>query len=113
MSQRDPTASLCDMLDYALKAVRFCERKTLDDLQQDEILQLAVARAVELIGEAAYRVPQETRRQHPDIPWQDIVATRHRLIHGYDRVDMQIIWDTIQGDLPALITAPRTIPGVQ
>ena len=102
MSRHDPVASLHDMLDYALKAVRFCENKSQRDLEQDEVLQLAVVRALELVGEAASRVPQDVRNQHPNIPWQDIVGTRNRLIHGYDRVDLRIVWDTIQDDLPLL-----------
>jgi uncharacterized protein with HEPN domain len=103
MSRHDPTASLRDMLEYAAKAVRFCENKTREDFEQDEMLQLAVARAVELVGEAASRVPVDVRNQYPAIPWQDIVGTRNRLIHGYDRVDLRVIWDTIQDDLPPLV----------
>jgi uncharacterized protein with HEPN domain len=105
MSRHDPGASLREMLDYARKAVRFCEGKSFDDFERDEILQLAVVRAVELVGEAASRVPQDIRRQHPAIPWQDIIGTRGRLIHGYDRIDLHIVWGTVQDDLPALIEA--------
>jgi uncharacterized protein with HEPN domain len=71
-------------------------------------LQLAVARAVELVGEAASRVPTDTRDSFPTIPWPDIVGTRNRLIHGYDRVDLRIVWDTVQEDLPGLIETLKT-----
>lgn len=111
MSRHDPAASLHDMLQYALKAVRFCENKSQGDLERDEVLQLAVARAVELVGEAASRVPQDVRTHHPTIPWQDIVGTRNRLIHGYDRIDVRIVWDTIQDDLPPLIETLRSSLG--
>jgi uncharacterized protein with HEPN domain len=109
MSQRDPTAALQDMLNYARKAVHFCEGKSLDQLERDELLQFAVVRALELVGEAAWRVPEDIRDQYPTIPWQDIVGTRNRLIHGYDRIDLRIVWDTIQDDLPPLIETLRTI----
>ena len=111
MSQHDPVAPLHDMLEYALKAMRFCENKSQDDLERDEVLQLAVVRAVELVGEAASRVSQKVRSQNPDIPWQDIIGTRNRLIHGYDRVDLGIVWDTIQDDLPSLIAILRSTLG--
>ncbi|MCI0492372.1 MAG: DUF86 domain-containing protein [Planctomycetes bacterium] len=109
MSRRDPTASLQDMLDYARKAVRICGDRSQGDFETDEILQLAVVRALELVGEAATRVPQDVRNQHPTIPWQDIVGTRNRLIHGYDCVDVRIVWDTIQDDLPQLIDILRLV----
>jgi uncharacterized protein with HEPN domain len=111
MSRRDPAASLRDMLDYAQKAVCFCEGKSRDDFEHDELLQLAVVRALELVGEAASRVPTDVRDQSPLIPWQDIIGTRHRLIHGYDRVDLRIVWDTVQDDLPPLIDTLRSCLG--
>ena len=111
MSRHDPTASLHDMLDYAVKAARFCVNKSQHDWEQDEVLQLAVVRALELVGEAASRVPQDVRNQHLNIPWQDIVGTRNRLIHSYDRVDLRIVWDTIQDDLPPLIAVLHELLG--
>ena len=111
MSQHDPLGSLHDMLDFARKAVRFCQGKSQLDLEQDEVLQLAVARAIELIGEAASRVPLDVRKQHAVIPWPDIIATRNRLIHGYDRVDLGIVWATVEVDLPPLIEMLRRALG--
>jgi uncharacterized protein with HEPN domain len=111
MSRHDPAASLQDMLDYAQKAVRFCEGKTRDEFEQEELLQLAVVRVIELIGEAASRVANDVRNQFPTVPWQEIVGTRNRLIHGYDRVDLRIVWDTVQDDLPPLIETLRVSLG--
>jgi len=66
---------------------------------------------VELIGEAASQVPQEVRGKYPNVPWPKIVSMRNRLIHGYDVVDYEILWDTITEDLPLLITElERIIP---
>jgi uncharacterized protein with HEPN domain len=107
MSRHDVAASLQDMRDYAEKAVRFCEAKSRDAFEQDELLQLAIVRLIELIGEAASRIVPDVRNRFPMIPWQEIVATRNRLIHGYDRIDLAIVWDTVQDDLPPLIEALR------
>ncbi len=60
---------------------------------------------MEIIGEAAGRISPETRAKLPEIPWSDVVAMRNRLIHGYDNVDHDILWDTITHDLPLLLEA--------
>jgi uncharacterized protein with HEPN domain len=70
-------------------------RKKRADLDQDRMLELALVRLMEIIGEAAGRVTPETRAQLPNLPWSDIVAMRNRLIHGYDSVDPDILWTTI------------------
>lgn len=73
------------------------------DLDADRMLQLALVRLVEIVGEAATRVSAVGQRQHGKIPWKAAKGMRNRLIHGYDKVDLNILWDTIQMDLPALI----------
>lgn len=65
--------------------------------------QLALTRLVEIIGEAARRVSESTIRNNPDIPWSDITGMRNRLAHGYDVIDLDLLWDTVQVDLPLLI----------
>ncbi|MBI2357942.1 MAG: DUF86 domain-containing protein [Deltaproteobacteria bacterium] len=55
---------------------------------------------VELVGEAAGQIPRATQKRYRDIPWPKIVSMRNRLIHGYDFVDYDILWDTITQDLP-------------
>jgi uncharacterized protein with HEPN domain len=69
----------------------------------------ATLRNLELIGEAATRVPDEIRTTHPDIPWRMIIATRNRLIHAYLGIDDDTVWSIIQDDLPALIPALQRI----
>ena len=64
---------------------------------------------VELTGEAAGQVPRATQKRYPDIPWPKIVSMRNRLIHGYDFVDYDILFDTITHDLPPLIDALEKI----
>lgn len=103
MSRRDDRLSLQHMLDHATEAVELTLGQTRDDLEEQRLLQLALVRLVEIVGEAAGRVSKDTQRRHPEIPWPQIVSMRNRLIHGYDFVDHDILWQTIQEDLPLLI----------
>jgi uncharacterized protein with HEPN domain len=59
-------------------------------------------RLVEVIGEAASRIPEPDRKKWPEIPWRQIIGTRHHLIHGYDAVDPDILWSILTKDLPDL-----------
>lgn len=79
--------------------------RTRQDLEDDRQLSLSLVRLLEVVGEAANRVPEEERAIYPEVPWQDIVDLRNRLIHGYDAVDLDIVWQIVQVDLPALIEA--------
>ena len=103
MSRHDPLVRLKHMLDYAREAVEMIKGKKADDLDGDRKLTLALTHLVELVGEAASQVPQEMRGKYPNVPWPKIVSMRNRLIHGYDFVDYEILWDTIVEDLPLLI----------
>ncbi len=109
MSKRDPTAALRHMFDHAKEAVQLAEGKTSADLDTDRLLNLALVRLLEIVGEAAGRVPEAVSALHPEIPWPQIVSLRNRLIHGYDSVDFNILWQIITGDLPPLIAALEAI----
>ena len=92
------------MLDHAKEAITAAQGRTRADLDNDRLLNLALVRLLEIIGEAASRVPREDRDLYPDIPWPEIVGLRNRLIHGYDEVDFDILWQIVTTDLPLLIT---------
>ena len=109
MSRHEDAVRLRHMLDAALKVREFVAGRTRGDLEQDERLALALVRLVEIIGEAAKQVSEETRTLHPHIPWASIMATRNRLIHGYFDVDLDIIWHIVSADLPALIPVLQRI----
>lgn len=102
MNERDKTL-LRDMLDMSRKAQTFLDNKTLDALDQDEILTFALVRAIELIGEAASKITPETRGSLPQIPWKSVVGMRNKIIHDYKSVDYRIVWKTITDDLPPLV----------
>lgn len=88
----------------------FAEGRTRGDLDDDRLLVLALVKAIEILGEAAYQISEETRNVLPDIPWQDIIGIRHRLVHAYFDINLDILWQTIQEDLPPLVdTLERTL----
>ena len=91
------------MLDAAETVLKFTAKKKRSDLDTDEKLALALVRLLEVIGEAARHVSEETRRRFPDIPWKEIAGTRDRLVHGYFDVDLEIVWQITTRDLPPLI----------
>ncbi|NQT86537.1 DUF86 domain-containing protein [bacterium] len=111
MSRRDDTISLRHMLDHALEAVELTRGRHRDDLDADRLLNLALVRLLEVIGEAARRVAPATQAEAHDIPWPQIVSLRNRLIHGYDAVDFDILWNIVELDLPPLTAALRRVLG--
>ncbi len=68
----------------------------------DPKTQDAVIRNIEIIGEAVKRLSAATREAHPEVPWSKIAGTRDRIIHGYFNVDLDIIWDVVETELPSL-----------
>ena len=111
MPRRDPTVRLLHMRDHAEKAVAMAKGQTRKDLDTDEKLRLALTHLVELVGESASQVTAEVQAKHPEIPWPKVISMRHRLIHGYDFVDYDILWDTITRSLPGLIETLNRILG--
>jgi uncharacterized protein with HEPN domain len=101
--RHDDQIRLRHMLDAAIEARRFCKGKSRQLFNADRMLVLSVIKSVEIVGEAASKVSEITRAQTSDIPWEDIVSMRNRLIHGYFDVNLDIVWETVNTDLPRLI----------
>ena len=102
------------MRDHAREVIDLMRGRTRDDLDTDRLLSLGVVRLLEIVGEAAARVPDEERARWPAVPWVSIVGLRNRLIHGYDDVDYDIVWEIVTTDLPKLVTElARTLPDSQ
>lgn len=93
------------MLDAATEAAEFVRGKHRSDLAGERMRVLALLKALEIVGEAATKVTEETRLGVPGIPWCDVVGMRHRLVHGYFDVDLDVVWTTVSEDLPELIAA--------
>jgi len=103
MTQHDPIVRMRHMLDHAKEAVELLAGRGKADLKGNRVLELALVRLVEIVGEAAARMPVEEQSRYPSIPWKEIVGMRNRLVHGYDVIDLDVLWDTVQIDLPQLI----------
>ena len=109
MSRHDDQVSLKDMLEHAKEAIEILGDTSREELADNRVIQLALTRLMEIVGEAANRVSQETQQEHPKILWAQIIGMRNRLVHGYDVVDYDLLWDTVTKDLPPLITALKGI----
>jgi uncharacterized protein with HEPN domain len=105
MSKHDETTYLRHMRDYAAEARQFASGRSRADLDHDRMFMLAVTRLLEMLGEAATQVSSATRIQNPQIPWPSIISLRHRLVHAYDQINLDIIWDILSNVLPPLIAA--------
>lgn len=103
MTRRDDSITMRQMLDHAREAIQFTAGKSLDDVLNDRLLGLALVRLTEILGEAANRVPPETRARYPRVQWRQAIATRNRVIHGYDTIDLKVVYEVIQHNLPPLV----------
>ena len=106
---RRDEAYLLDILIAARKASALVEGMTWEAFAESELHQNAVIRLLEVLGEATTHVSQSTREDHPEIPWTEMIGMRHRLIHEYFRVDLRVVWETVQRDLPELIVLVATL----
>jgi uncharacterized protein with HEPN domain len=95
MTLHNDRVTIEQMLDYGREAVAYTANRSVVDLESDRLL--------EMVGEAARRVSDDLRLRHPEVAWSQIIGLRNRLIHGYDTIDNQILWQIINNDLPDLI----------
>ena len=110
MTQRCPEDFLQDMVNYAEDATNFVVDMDFATFEQDKRTSYVVVRAVEVIGEAAKNIPQPLKDQYPHVLWRSIAGMRDKVTHQYFGVDLQVLWDTVQQDIPPLKTATATHP---
>jgi len=96
-------AYLLDMLLAARKVLEFVEDISADMFLSDELVQNAVMRQIQIIGEAAAKVSDEFQAAHANIPWREIVGMRNRLVHEYFHIIPERIWGVVESDIPDLI----------
>jgi uncharacterized protein with HEPN domain len=104
MSERDWLFRLADIIDRCNRILRYTAHVTRQQLNDQPMVVDAVLRNLEIVGEAAARVPPEVRTAHPNLPWQSMIGMRNRLIHDYPGIDLDIVWQTIQEDIPDLLS---------
>ena len=93
---------LDDILDAIDKAEILLADVTYDQFSSDFKIHYAVVRALEIIGEATKRLPSALRDKYPAIPWKGMAGMRDRIIHGYDMVDYEIVWNTVKQGIPQI-----------
>ena len=95
------------MIEAGEKAVGFSAERSRTDLESDEMLRFALVKLVEIVGEAAKQVSDETRGRHPAVAWAGASRMRDRLVHHYFDINLDILWSTVTEDLPRLLEALR------
>ena len=90
------------MLDHIEEAVALAKGRTRAELESARVFFLALLKLVEIVGEAATRISDPMQAANPAIPWREVIVTRNRLIHGYDAVDFDILWDIVTADFAPL-----------
>ncbi len=105
----DDRTRLRHMLDGAREAVGFARGRSRGDLDTDRMLALALVRLLEVVGEAASKITRQFQAAHPEIPWVDVIPMRHRLIHAYFDIRLDVVWETVTRDLPPLIASLEEI----
>jgi len=103
--RKDDQVRLRHMLDAAREAVTFVQGRRRADLDSDRMLALSLVKEIEIIGEAANQIAKTAREELPEIPWADIIGMRNRLVHAYFDINLEILWQTVEQDLPPLIRA--------
>jgi uncharacterized protein with HEPN domain len=96
-------AYLVDILESAKIALEYVAGKSSEEFYEDMQCQDAVLRRIEIIGEAARHVSPQTQKKYPQIRWRDLTVLRNLVVHQYDAVDVNQVWDTLQNKLPLLV----------
>jgi len=109
MSERDPVLLIDDMLESAGKILSYSKDLSFEQFVENDMVADAVIRNFEIIGEAASRMPESFKENHPQVPWARLKGFRNRLIHEYFGIDYSIIWDIIEFELFELIRLLKEI----
>lgn len=104
---------LRDMLENTEKVLLFVRGLDYEGFCKDEKAKYAVIRAFEIIGEAARQIPENVRKKNPEIQWREISAMRNKLTHEYFGVNTEVVWRSVQEDLPAIIPVLQKMLGIK
>ncbi len=111
MSKRPVDLLLDDICDALDRIEQYISGMSFDAFSKDQKTVDAVVRNLEIIGEASNRLPADFKNSHSQIQWHKVVGLRHRIVHEYFGIDLQIVWQILQKDLPSLREAISQIRG--
>jgi uncharacterized protein with HEPN domain len=100
--RNDDRIRILHMIEATESVEQFAAGRKRGDLDTDKMLLFAILRAIEVMGEAASKVTDETRAASPGVPWASIIGMRNRLIHGYFDIDSDVVWKTVTEEMPGL-----------
>ncbi len=107
--KKDDAVYLGHIIDLADKISQRVKGKSRDNFDSNEDLRIVLTHLVQTIGEAARRVSPAFQKDHPEVPWSDIIGMRHRIVHDYMDVDEDIVWDVVTFELPKFIQKIRPL----
>ena len=111
MSKRKVNLYCMDILDSGNAVFEFVSGMNFEEFKNDRKTCSAVIREFEIIGEAVGKIPDDLKQLHPDVEWQDIKDFRNLLVHEYFGIDLEMVWQVIEEDLPLLMKAINKILG--
>ena len=100
---RSEKMRLLDMRDAAERILHEYDKLGDEQLPDDDLRYFGLVRLLGIVGEAAYQLSRDLKAAHPEVPWRPITAMRHIIVHEYDDVDSERVWDVIKNYLPALL----------
>jgi Uncharacterized conserved protein len=102
MKERDYGSYIEDIIEHMNYAEEFIRDITFEEFANDKKTILSVTKCIEVVGEATKHVPDSIREKYPEIPWRDMAGIRDRLVHGYFKVNLEIVWMTVTVEFPEL-----------
>jgi len=99
---RDYTLFIDDILSAIEKIEKYTQNQTFETFLKNDMATDAVIRNFEIIGEAASHIPKELQIKYPFAEWKEMIGFRNILIHGYFRIEIKTVWDTVKNNIPAL-----------
>lgn len=104
---KDP-GRLQHMLEMALLLEQEIDKHSLESIKENKIAFYGLAKMVEIIGEASYKLTHEFKQTHPQLPWEEMEGMRHIMVHGYYSISPERLWTTIVNDIPDMIPILRS-----
>ena len=96
------TEALIEDIIHAIESIESYQVSSFDAFLDDDKTQDAIMYNIIIMGEAANKIKMDFQERHPDVPWASMIGTRNVIVHGYDQVKLQIVWDIVTKELPSL-----------